>query len=299
MKRRKNGFNLAYFLSEGFHSIFSHGLMSFAAVCMVVACLLIMGSFSLVALNADMLLSEAEDKNEFVAYIEEDSTQEDIDTLTRQVNAIPNVSEVTFITREQAKETYLKDHEGEGLYANIPDSVFRDRLSIHVDDLKLFSQTMSQVETLDNVAWCNGESGLANGFVTIRNGATAVAVVLVSILAVVSLFIISNTIRLAAFTRREEIGIMKICGATDGFVRWPFIIEGLILGLIGAVIAFCLQWLLYVVVMQALSRAGVFNMFTLLRFRSIWPQVLGIFALAGSLIGMVGSGFAISRFLKV
>ena len=156
MKRR---FQFGYFLGEGFRSIFSHGLMSFAAVCMIVACLIIMGSFSLIAVNADKMLSKAEDENEFLAYIDESYTDSQIKVLQSKVERLPNVASVKFVTREEAKAAYLEGHEDEGLYANMPDEVFRDRLEIRVKDLTLFSQTVEQVASMDGVANYRAESG--------------------------------------------------------------------------------------------------------------------------------------------
>jgi len=296
MRRR---FNFGYFLGEGFRSIFSHGLMSFAAVCMIVACLIIMGSFSLVAINAEKMLSKAEDENEFLAYIDENYTDSQINTLIRKVEQLPNVGSVEFVTREEAKANYLDGHENEGLYANMPDEVFRDRLEIRVVDLALFAQTVEQVRSLDGVVNYRAESGLAEGFVTVRNVATILATALVVMLAAVSLFIISNTIRLATFARREEIAIMKMCGATNGFVRWPFIFEGLILGLLGALIAFFLQWGVYAAIYRAVAGNGALGLFPLITFDAMWKPVLGVFTLAGALIGGCGSGLAIRRFLQV
>lgn len=293
---RKRGFNLGYFLSEGFHSIFSHGLMSFAAVCMIVACLIIMGSFSLLAVNADQMLTKEEEKNEFFAYIDEDCGDEDISRLTEQVRALPNVASVAFTSKEEAHDAWVESHPGG---VELPVNVFRDRLVIHVNSLEQFTDTVTAVTSLSGVADYSAHSELAEGFVLVRHAATILATVLVAILAAVSLFIIANTIRLAAFTRREEIGIMKICGATDSFVRWPFIFEGLILGLAGAVIAFLLQWGIYTAVMNALADSGVLTLFEMVPFTAIWLPVLGVFLLAGALIGTVGSGFAIGRFLRV
>ncbi len=291
--------NIGYFIKEGFSSIFSHGLMSFAAVCMIVACLIIMGSFSLLAVNVDEMLSQLEDENEFLAFVDEDYTDSQIRALMEQVRALDNVGEVTFVSREQAKRDYLRGHESDGLYANIPDKVFRDRLSIHVKDLTRFSETVDAVDDLPGVVNHRAAGEVAEGFVAVRNAITALAMVLVGILAVVSLFIISNTTRLAAFARREEIAIMKMCGATDGFVRWPFIVEGLILGMMGALVAFFLQWAVYAGVSRALVEGGAADLFGLMDFKMMWKRVLGIFVLSGSVIGALGSSFAIRKFLQV
>ena len=291
--------NIGYFIKEGFLSIFSHGLMSFAAVCMIVACLIIMGSFSLLAVNVDEMLSQLEEENEFLAYIDETCTSDDVAQLMAQVRAMDNVASVSFITKQEAKAAYLEGHEGEGLYANMPDEVLRDRLSIHVVDLERFTETVESVCALPGVANHRAENKVAEGFVTVRNAVTALATVLVAILAAVSLFIIANTIRLATFSRREEIAIMKMCGATDSFVRWPFIVEGLILGLMGALVAFFLQWGVYAAVGKAVTESGASALFTLIDFSLIWKGVLQVFLLSGAAIGAVGSGFAIRRFLQV
>ena len=293
--------NLGYFIKEGFSSIFSHGLMSFAAVCMIVACLIIMGSFSLLAVNVDEMLSQLEEENEFLAFIDEDYTDDQIRALMEQVRQIDNVDPdtVTFVSREQAKRDYLRGHESEGLYVNMPDEVLRDRLSIHVLDLERFSETVEAVKALPGVANHRAASEVAEGFVAVRNAVTALAYVLIGILAAVSLFIISNTTRLAAFSRREEIAIMKMCGATDGFVRWPFIVEGLILGIMGALVAFFLQWAVYAGVCKALVGGGAVSFFALMDFKAMWKGVLGGFLTSGSIIGTLGSGFAIRKFLHV
>ncbi len=296
MRRR---FDFGYFLSEGFHSIFTHGLMSFAAVCMIMACLLIMGSFSLVALNADKMLGTLEDENEFLAYIDESYTDGQIQSLMNRVKRLPNVADVSFHTREEAKAAYLEGREDEGLYVDLPDEVFRDRLAIRVSDLSQFNQTVESVRSLEGVANIRAEGKLAESFVTVRNVATVLAWILVAILVAVSLFIIANTIRLTTFARREEIAIMKMCGATNSFVRWPFVIEGLLLGLFGALIAFLLQWAVYAAVYRAIVAGGAVTMFSVIPFGSIWSSVLLLFLAAGALIGACGSGLAIRRFLKV
>lgn len=115
----------------------------------------------------------------------------------------------------------------------------------------------------------------------------------------VSLFIISNTIKLTTFDRREEIAIMKMVGATDSFIRWPFVFEGLLLGLFGAVIAFGLQWLLYSAMANGISSSDTMQLLEVVPFLNIWKPVAAIFAGAGILIGIGGSLMAIRRFLKV
>ena len=292
-------FDFGYFASEGFKSIFTHGLMSFAAVCMIVCCLLIMGSFSLVAVNLDSMLGELEQQNEFLAYIDENYTEEQAKALQPTIEAIPNVSQVSFVSRTQALEEYKEEMGNAPLYEDLPEDVLRDRFQIHIEDINLLSQTVSQVEQVAGVVNTRAAYEIAEGFIVVRNIAGGVAIILVIILLLVSLFIISNTIRLATFNRREEIAIMKMCGATNGFVRWPFVFEGMILGLCGALIAFFLQWGIYALIAGAIETSDTIQLITVLPFNRMALPVLGVFAGTGLVIGTGGSVLAIRKFLQV
>ena len=293
---------MGYHLREGFRSIFTHGLMSFAAVCMILACLIIMGSFSLVAINIDNTLGRYEAENEFIAYIDETLTEDEARALQSKLEAIPNVSSVTFMTAGEALERYAErytDSETRELFDSLNDSVLRHRYRIHVDDLEQMGETVRQVEAVSGVAKVQWEQAISDGFVALRNVASAVAFILIAMLLVISLFIIANTIKLATFHRREEIAIMKMCGATNWFVRWPFIFEGMLLGLMGAILAFFLQWGIYAVIVQAIDGFGGLQLVAIIPFRALWTRVAGAFAVTGLVIGAGGSLLAIRKFLQV
>ena len=292
-------FDAGYYFSEGFHSIFTHGFMSFAAVCMIVACLLIMGSFSLLAVNLDHMLGDLEAENEFLAYIEEDYTEEQARALQSRIEAVPNVSQVTFVTRQEALDDFLEGRETNDLLNSLPAEVLRDRYRIHVKDIEGLKETSEAVRQVTGVANVRAAVEIAQGFVLVRNIATGVAVVLIAILAVVSLFIIANTIKLATFYRREEIAIMKMCGATNAFIQWPFVVEGMILGLTGALIAFFAQWGLYQLVGKLIIQGNGLSLVTILPYASMIRTILPVFCGTGALIGVGGSLLAIRKFLQV
>ena len=292
-------YDFGYFLSEGFHSIFTHGFMSFAAVCMIVCCLLIMGSFTLVAVNAQHNFEDLEAENQFTAYIEDTLTQDQARGLQDDIEAIPNVARAEFVTKEEAQEDFEADYEGNPLFEGLPSDVYRDRFHIYLDDISQLTETEAAVGQVAGVAWTKSAPEIAEGFTVIRNVAGAVAIILVLILLAVSLFIIANTIKLATFNRREEIAIMKMCGATNSFVRWPFVFEGLILGLVGAVVAFLLEWGVYALVGSAISTSDTIQLITVLPFAPMALKVLGVFVLTGFVIGAGGSVFAIRKFLQV
>ena len=160
-------------------------------------------------------------------------------------------------------------------------------------------QTEAAVEQVAGVANVRAAIDIANGFVLARNIATGVAVVLIGILLVVSLFIIANTIKLATFYRREEIAIMKMCGATDAFIQWPFVVEGLILGLTGALLAFFAQWGIYQLVAKLIIQGNGLSLVTMVSYTSMIRYILAIFCGTGALIGVCGSLLAIRKFLQV
>ena len=291
--------NAGYYISEGFHSIFTHGFMSFAAVCMIVACLLIMGSFTLLAVNLDNTLGDLENENEMLVYIDEALTQDQARALQPRLALVDNVSQLTFVTKEQALENYKAKHSGTRLLDMLPDDVLRDRYRVHVVEIENMAATKAALEKVEGVAWVQAAVEIADGFVMVRNIATGVAMVLIGILMVVSLFIIANTIKLATFYRREEIAIMKMCGATDGFIEWPFVVEGMLLGLTGALVAFFVQWGLYQVVAKFAIQGNGLSLVSMISYGSMAMTILAVFCSVGVFIGVVGSLFAIRKFLQV
>lgn len=292
-------YDFGYFLSEGFHSIFTHGFMSFAAVCMIICCLLIMGSFTLVAVNAENMFSDLEAENQFTAYIDESLTQEEAEALQDDIEAVPNVARAEFMTKEQAQEEFEADYEGNELFDGLPSDVYRDRFHVYLDDISKLTETENAVKEVTGVAKTKSAPEIAEGFTVIRNIAGAVAVILVVILLAVSLFIIANTIKLATFNRREEIAIMKMCGATNGFIRWPFVVEGMILGLTGALVAFFIQWGLYEAVSRLILQTNGLSLITVLSYASMAGNIVLVFCGVGLVIGVGGSVVAIRKFLQV
>ena len=289
--------NFGYFIHEGVSNMFSHGFMSFAAIGITVACLLIMGTFTLVAVNANGLLKDLERENEMLAFVEEDFQEPQ--SLQQKLEAIPNVVSATFISRQQAMENFLENYPEEEMFRDLDPNILRDRFSIKVADLERISQTKAAVDAVDGIAYASASEEIAGGFITLRNVATVVCVALIAILFVVSVFIISNTIRLTTFDRREEIAIMRMVGATNGFIRWPFVYEGFMIGFLGAVIAFLFQWGLYEAVAQGVSSNDALQLIDVIPFQELWKPVAATFSVAGILVGVGGSLSAIRKFLLV
>ncbi|WP_308857343.1 permease-like cell division protein FtsX [uncultured Oscillibacter sp.] len=288
-----------YFFHEGLSNMFSHGFMSFAAVGITVACLLIMGTFTLVAVNANELLRTLEQENEILAYVDESYSETEAKALKRTLEAIPNVASATFISKEEAMESFTEQYPDEALFQDLDPEILRDRFAIKVVDLQQQSATVEKVKAVEGITKVNAYEEIAGGFITVRNVATVVCVALIAILFVVSVFIISNTIKLTTFDRREEIAIMRMVGATNGFIRWPFVYEGFLFGLIGAAVAFLLQWGLYGAVAKGVANNDTLQLIQIIPFTEMWLPVAGTFAAAGVVIGVGGSLSAIRKFLQV
>ena len=286
-------------VTEGAATMFSHGFMSFAAIGVTVACLLIMGTFTLVAYNANRNLADLQQENAIVAFVDETLTEPEARALQTQIEATGNVADCTFVTRTEARDAYVEKYDDSDVYGDLDPTVFRHRFVIHVTDPDRIMETRTAVENIPSIAKARADEAVANGFTTVRNVAGVISIALIAILLLVSVFIISNTIKLTTFDRRDEIAIMKMVGATNGFIRWPFVYEGLLLGLFSAVIAFGLQWGLYAAVAQGIANSDSLQILRVVPFTEIWYYVALVFLGAGILVGVGGSLTAIRRFLRV
>ena len=286
--------SIGYLIKSGFKGIFSHGLMSFATVAIIMACLIIMGCFALLVVNINDMIAGLEDEsNVVVAFIDENLSREEAVALEPVIMAVPNVDSAQFVTREEAAEDFKSDYDPE-IFDVLTDDTFLDRYVVQLQDISLMEQTRTDLYAVDGVAKVNAHLEYAEGFITARNIVSIISLILIVILIVVSFFIMTNTIKLATFTRREEIAIMKMVGASNGFIRCPFIVEGLILGLLGGGLAFLAEWGLYGLV------AGLTGTFiTVVPFAAVcWP-LLAAFLAVGVLVGVFGGSSAIRNYLKV
>ena len=290
---------VGYLIREGFRSIFTHGFMSFASVTIIMACLIIMGSVSLLSLNIDALIKDLENQNEVVAYVDEKiSDDAQIRAIGDSIRAIGNVQSAEFVSRGEAMEKFMSNYDSD-LMEGIDETVFRHRFVIHLTDISLMAQTKAQLEAVDGISEAKAHTQYAKAFVSIRNVVTVVSLVLIVILVFVSIFIMTNTIKLATFSRREEIAIMKMVGATNSFIRMPFVIEGLVLGILGGGLGYLAEWGIYdgLTVKVVGSMAGSF--LNIIPFKTVAPYVFIIFIGLGILVGVFGAVNAIRNYLKV
>ena len=288
-----------YLIGEGFRNIFTHGFMSFASVTIIIACLIVMGSFTLLDININQIIDDIGDQNQILAYVDEDMTaQEASAKLQTKLESLDNVASVEFVSRSEARESFMEKYD-ESLMEGIDDEVFRHRFSIQLIDLSLMDETRAEIEDVDGIVKVNAPTEFADKFISVRNVISIVSLALIVILGFVSLFIMSNTIKLATYGRREEIAIMKMVGASNSFIRCPFIVEGLVLGVVGGGLAFLAQWGLYAALEAKIVESLGISFVEIVPFAQVWPFVLITFLAVGILVGAVGGVIAIRNYLKV
>lgn len=291
--------NLGYLFKEGIRGIFLHGFMSFAAVCVTVACLLIVGSFSSVTHNLNIMVKNLNKTNEILVYVDSELPDAEARSIGTKINQIENVYLSEFISREQALSDFIASHEGDEAFSGVNAEDLRHRYKVTLMDNALMEQTVSAIEQIPGVAKINAAYELAEGFVTLQNVLHIASFAITLVLLIVSLLIISNTVKLAMYDRKEEIAIMKMVGATNGFIRLPFVVEGFFLGMLGAVIAFVLEWLLYDAVAMRIQAIDSLKLFTFVPFTDMMGLMIATFAAAGMFVGIIGSFASIRKFMDV
>ena len=277
--------NFSFLVGEGTKAIFKHGFMSFAAVCITVACLVIVTSFGLITYNIGLIVDDLQKENEVLICIDESYTEAEAKSVGSRINLIDNVADARFISREEALQTFVKEYDAV-MYDGVTAETMRD-------------QYIVTLEEVPGVATIYSDPTVANAMSTIRNVLSIVSACIAAVLLIVSLIIISNTIKLAMFDRREEIAIMRMVGATNGFIRLPFVVEGFILGLLGAVCSFFLEWGLYEAIRGAIASSGQLSFLHVVSFSTVVLPVALVCVVTGLLIGVVGSLMSIRKFLKV
>ena len=292
--------NLGYLLKEGFKGIFKHGFMSFAAVCVTVACLLIVGSFTCLVYNINIMVEDLNKTNEILVYIDDTLSDAEAKSVGTKLNTIENVHQIRFVSREEALANFRADHEEDEAFDGVQASDLRHRFVVVLEDNALMEETDKQIQALPGVAKTNAAYELAEGFSTLQDVLHIVSLGIIAVLLVVSLLIISNTVKLAMYDRRDEIAIMKMVGATNGFIRLPFVVEGFTLGMVGAALAFGLEWLMYNALLDRIALVDTLKLFsTLVPFEELLLPMIATFAGAGMFVGIVGSWTSIRKFLDV
>ena len=290
-----------YLFKEGFRNTWTNRMMSIASICVLMSCLVLMGCATMIFLNIDSLLGRIESENVVMVFVQDEATDKDLHDMERALNRISNVDEVEFVAKEDAYAEQLAtmDEAARTFFTEIDSEIpLPDAFKVTVKDLTRFDNTLKEIKSLDHIETVRENKDLAKKLVTIRKGIEVIAVVIVLVLFAISVFIISNTIKLTVYSRRLEISIMKSVGATNGFVRMPFVVEGMILGTISGILSTGLVGAFYEFAINQFS--DLINSLGLqaVDFTNYAITMLGAFIAIGILTGVGGSIITMSRYLN-
>ena len=293
------GIRLGYLTREGFKNIWVNRFLSIATIVVLVACLIIVGTGSLIFLNINSLLDLIEGQNVVMVYVQDEATEYETESLGLQLEGMSNIRNVEFVPREVAFENQKEQFgENAALLDGLSPEILPDAYKVTVDDLSMFDSTVSKIKNLESVLQVRENSDLASKVETIRNAVSYISLGIVAILFFVSMFIVSNTIRITIYNRRLEISIMKAVGATNSFIRWPFLVEGMLLGIISAVISLGLEYLVYSIALIWFADIMAILGGTPVEFFDYIWFFLAVFGFIGVVIGTTGSLISLNKYLK-
>lgn len=295
----KKSRNIRYLTQEGIKNIGTNRLMSVASIAVLMSCLVMIGSAVLIFFNVDSLLKNIEDQNIIMVFVDVGSDDATVRGVERQIGKMENIQSCEFVSKAEAYNKVLESlGSNASLLSDSDDSFLPDGFRLTVKDMEQFAVTVSQLQSIEHVLSVQQNSDLATKLSRVRRAVSYVSLCVIVLLFVVSLFIIANTVRITMFSRKLEISIMKAVGATNWFIRWPFLIEGITIGLISAVLGFGVLYLIYFLASDSLL--AIFGLLgnSLVDFWEYAVYIAVGFVVVSILTGGIGSVFSIGRYLK-
>ena len=293
------GTSLKYLTHEGFRNVWVNRLMSLASVTVLMACLIIMGAGIMIYFNITTVVDKVQSQNVVMVYVADDASEDETTQIGTSLKGISNVESCEFVPKEVAFQEQIQSMGGDAaLFEGFDEIPLPDAYKVTVKDLSQFENTVSQIKQINKVDSVRENSDLASKLLSLRHAVSIVSVGLVIMLFLVALFIISNTIRITMFSRKLEISIMKAVGATNWFIRWPFMIEGMILGTISGIVSLGVLWGLYAVAEKVFAQTLSLIGFSLVPFSAYWWQILLVFVAIGLFTGGFGSLVSMAKYLK-
>lgn len=297
----KNSFNIGYLTKEGFHNLYTNRLMSIASISVLFSCLVIIGVAFMALVNIGAVIDNLDAQNVIVVFLKDDASEEQVKQTGESISALANVTECEFQPKKEAFEKQLEKMGASAeLYRYLQDNPLPDAYQVTVRDMALFDQTVTELESLPFVQRTRENRDLAAQLAKMRSTVTWVSGGIILLLLLVSLFIISNTIRITLFSRRLEISIMKSVGATNSFIRWPFTIEGVLLGIVAGCLSLFAVWGIYALMLRSMSflNSTLLKGTGLVSFGTYAPLLLTAFLAVGAFTGIFGSVFSMRKYLK-
>lgn len=293
--------NLGYLTKEGFRNLRVNKLMTVASITVLFSCLMLVGIAFMMLVNIETFISGIEAENVIMVYVDDSTDSYDYIRLGNELRAIDNVNNVEMIEKDAAYAEIL-DGLDDGLrnyLQSTDENPLPDAYKVTVADMDGFENVVSEIKTLRNVSRVHENSVLARQLAGLRNSVTYISGGIIILLLVVSLFIISNTIKVTMFSRRLEISIMKSVGATNSFIRWPFMVEGVVIGIIAGLLATGAVWGIYEFALGSFSTMlSSFGDVKEVRFLDYAPYLVAAFVGIGIFTGVFGSATSIRKYLK-
>ena len=296
---------LGYFIGEGFSNVFKNKKSTGASLMIMCATMIIFGIFLILGENINHFVDEVESEQGISVFVKNEATQEQIDELGEKIRAIDGVNTVEFVSKdealEQMKERFgerqdlLEGYEGEN-------NIFTASYVVTLTDLTKSKAVQDQISTYtDVVKKINSKDEVTSTLINLANGIKIVTGVILILLVIISIFIIANTIKLTVHARRKEISIMKYVGATNNFIRWPFIVEGMIIGILASIISIVIVGFAYNFVAEKLVNAEFMQLInmSLISFSDMFSSIIFVYMLLGIGIGVLGSVISMRKYLKV
>ena len=296
--------NVTYLVKKGISSIWKNFLMSFASFCILMVSLLLVSCAVLLMMNVNKIMSNIEDTNEITIYLKEDISDKQVEHIKSVLEKNQDITDVKYYSKEQALDDF-RDNMAE--YSELLDYLDKNPMPetflVRVKDLSKIRHVVNAVNDIEGVEQTKAPYDFASVLVQIRNTFTLIGGAVLVALVVVSIVIVSNSIRTSVFARRNEISIMRYVGATSGFIKAPFFVEGMFIGILAGAAAWGLKWLIYDSVFALFSADltvwQMFGFYGLTPFGDIMWYVLAVNCAAGALLGAVGTVFSTGKYLKV
>ena len=292
-----------YLIGEGFSNVFKNKKSTGASLMIMCATMIIFGIFLILGENINHFVEEVESVQGVQVFINNDATQEQIDEIGDKIRKIDGVSTVEYVSKDDALQQ-MKDRFGDKqdlLDGYEENNIFPASYVVTLTDLTKSQEVQDQILTFENIKKITSKDETVTTLINLANGIKIVTGVILVLLVIISIFIIANTIKLTVHARRKEISIMKYVGATNGFIRWPFIVEGMIIGVFASVISIAIVGFAYNIIAQKLISSEfmqVINM-SLVTFGDMFNSIIFVYMLLGIGIGALGSVISMRKYLKV
>ena len=294
---------IGYLIGEGFRNTFKNKKSTLSAMLVMCISMLLFGFFFVLGENINHIMETVEDTQAIQVFIVEDTSDEDIETLGEQIKQINGVdsNKVKFLSKEEGFEQYIEKY-GDKAYLFKPyKDIVGDSYIINFTDLKLAKEVEVKINELENVKKITSANETMEKLVSITNGIRIITILILTGLVIGAIFIISNTIKLTVYARRKEISIMKYVGATNSFIRWPFIVEGILIGILAACISILVVGSGYKIIATKLLASTVIQNLgiTLVSFSDMFNMIIIIYMILGIGIGVLGSSLSMRKYLEV